>query len=92
MELVKFAPKEKTEEDKIWEIAVKDKSLYSFALRLLTEEYPEKFDDKLNFIPIVKGETITLTGNFDILKTEVYRRVIAYGGEKKTYTIILRKK
>lgn len=91
MEFVKFAPKEKTEEDRLWEIAVKNKALYSSALRLLTEEYPKKFDDKINFIPVVEGETITLTGNFDILKTEVHKRVIEYNGERKIYTVILRK-
>jgi len=91
MGMLKFAPKEKTEEEKQWEIDVKNKALYSRALRELTEEYPEKFGEKINFIPLVDEETITLTGNFDIFKTEVYEKILEHDGEKKTYKVILRK-
>ncbi|MEK6859161.1 MAG: hypothetical protein AABX53_04600 [Nanoarchaeota archaeon] len=89
MGMLKFAPKEKTEEEKQWEIQVKSKELYSKALRELTEEYPEKFGETINFIPVVEGETITLTGNFDIMKNEVYHKELEYNGEKKTYKVIL---
>ena len=92
MEFVKFAPKEKTEEERLWEITVRDKALYSSALRLLTDEYPKKFGDKINFTPLVEGETITLTGNFDILRNEVYHKELEYNGENKTYKIILIKR
>ena len=89
MGMLKFAPREKTEEGKQWEIDVKDKSLYSTALRELTEEYPEKFGETINFIPVVEGETITLTGNFDIMENEVYHKELEYNGERETYKIIL---
>ena len=89
MGLLKFAPREKTEEEKQWELDVKNKSLYSTALRELTEEYPEKFGEKINFIPLVEGDTITLTGNFDIIKNEVYHKELEYSGEKKIYKVIL---
>jgi len=92
MEFFKVAPREKTEEGKIWEVAVKNKALYSSALTSLTEEYPEKFGETIDFIPVVKEETIIFTGNFDILKTEVYEKVLEYNREKKNYKIILRKK
>ena len=92
MGMLKIAPREKTEEEKQWELDVKNKSLYSTALRELTEEYPEKFGDTINFTPIVEGDIITLTGNFDILENEVYKKVIEYNKEKNTYTVMLRKK
>lgn len=89
MGMLKFAHREKTEEEKQWELDVKNKALYSAALRELTEEYPEKFGDTINFIPLVEEDTITLTGNFNILKNEFYHKELEYDGEKKTYKVIL---
>ncbi len=73
-------------------IAIRDKALTSSALRLLTEEYPFKFDEIINWRGIVEGETIKLIGNFDIMETEVHKRDIEFNGETKNYTIILKKK
>ena len=86
--MLKFAPREKTEEEKQWEIDVKDKSLYSTALRELTEEYPEKFGENIN--GSIDGKTIILTGDLDILKSEVYERVLEFNGEKEEYRIVLK--
>lgn len=89
MEFFKIEPsKEKTEEEKLWEIVVKQKVILSQAFDLLLEEYPEKFGEKIN--GSIKGEIITLIGDFDIMKSEVYEKVIDFNGEKKSYKIILK--
>ena len=69
---------------------MKDRELTSLALRLLTEEYPEKFGEKIECSSIVREEEIILIGNFDIFETETYKRDIEINGEKKTYTIFLK--
>jgi len=81
----------KMEEENInKETIIKNKELTSSALRWLTEEYPEKFDEKIHWSSIVNGEEIILMGNFDILEVETYKKDIEIEGKKKTYTIILK--
>ena len=73
------------------ETSIKNNELISLAIQRLTQEYPNKFDEQIHLSDkTVKGETIILTGNFDIMETEVYKKDIEYNGEKKTYTIILK--
>lgn len=89
MELFKIEPsKEKTEEQKIWEQKVKLHAILSNAFRLLSEEYPEKFGEKIN--GSINNETIILTGDLDILKSEVHERILDFNGEKEKYKIILK--
>lgn len=89
MEFFKIKPsKEKTEEEKLWEHNVKLHTILSNAFRLLSEEYPEKFGEKIN--GSINGEIITLTGDLDIMKSEVHERSIDFDGEKKSYKIILK--
>lgn len=91
MELIKFNnTKEKTEGEILWETAVRTKEIYSEALRLLTEEYPEKFGEIINFNPVVDEGRVILIGNFEIFETEAYKRVLEIEGEEKTYQIILK--
>ena len=79
-------------DNKEWQKAIKDKAIKDFALRTLTEEFPEKFGEVINWSGVIKGETIILTGNFEIFETEVHKKPIEYNEEKKTYTIILKRK
>ena len=89
MELIKIGnPKEKTEEEKLWELKVKLHTVLSNAFRMLSDEYPEKFGEKIN--GSINGEIITLTGDLDIMKPEVYERIIDFNGEKESYKIILK--
>ena len=89
--LVKIAPKEKSEEEKLWEISVKSHTILSSAFRLISEEYPEKFGDKISG-SFDGNKTITLTGDLDVFKTESYDRFVECDGQKVNYIIILRKK
>jgi len=77
----------KTEEEKLWELRVKSNEILSNAFDLLFDEYPEKFGEKIN--GSMNGETIILTGDLDILKSEVHERIIDFNGEKNSYKIIL---
>ncbi len=89
MEFFKIEPsKEKTEEEKLWEQKVKLHAILSNAFRLLSEEYPEKFGEKIN--GSINRETIILTGDLDILKSEVYEKVLEFNGEKEKYRIVLK--
>ncbi|MEK6844358.1 MAG: hypothetical protein AABX83_02930 [Nanoarchaeota archaeon] len=89
MELIKInTSKEKTEEEKLWELRVKFHLILSNVFRLLSDEYPEKFGEKIN--GSINGETITLTGDLDIMKTEVHEKVIEFNDEKRYYKIILK--
>ena len=90
MKLVKIGAKEKTEEDKLWELKVKFHSVLSCAFRLISDKYPEKFGEKVKGA-ILDEKTIELTGDLDIMKTEVYERVIESDGKKEIYSIILRR-
>jgi len=89
MEFFKIKPsKEKTEEEKLLEQKVKLHTILSNAFKLLSEEYPEKFGEKIN--GSINEETIILTGELDILKSEVYEKVLEFNGKKEKYRIVLK--
>jgi hypothetical protein len=89
MELFEMGDAEKTEQEKFKQTMIKLHTVLSKAFRLIQEEYPEKFGEKIN--SSINENIITLTGDIDTFETESYERVIECREEKETYTIILRK-
>ncbi len=72
------------------ETLMKNKQIASASLRWLTQEYPEKFGETINWGHHINGEKVILIGNFDIFETETYEKELEINGEKKTYTIFLK--
>lgn len=69
---------------------IKNKRLADLALRWLTEVYPDKFGERIDWGWNIEGEKIILIGNFEIFETETYEKEIEIDGEKKRYTIFLK--
>jgi len=72
------------------EMRIKQHTALSFAVQLMTNEYPEKFyfAEKIN--GSIKENTIFITGNLEIFSPEVYEKIIDVNGEKIKYKIILK--
>ena len=72
------------------EIAIKQNMALSQAIQFITNEYPEKFffAEKLN--GSIQENMIIITGDLDIIKSEVYEKIIEHNGQPERYKIILK--
>ncbi len=81
--------KRNDDDEELRDIAVKHHNIISLAIQLLLKEYPKKFGKKVKFKGDLNEEIITLKGNFNIDKKEIYMMDIEYEGEKENYKVIL---
>ncbi len=71
------------------EIAIKQHTVFSCAIQLITHEYPEKFWSAEKISGSMNDNIIKITGDLDIFNTEVYEKSIEFNGKRENYKIIL---
>jgi len=71
------------------EFLAKQHTILSRAIQIVTDEQYDKFvgAEKLN--GSIQGNTIKITGDLNILKSETFEKTIEFNGEKETCTIVL---
>ncbi len=72
------------------EFFIKQHTILSHAIQLVTNEYPEKFWSAEKINGSINKNTIIVTGDLDIFQSEVYEKPIEFKGKKENYKIILK--
>ena len=72
------------------QINVKKHTVLSYAVQLITNEYPKKFWFAEKIKGSIQGNTIIITGDLNIFNSEVYEKIIEFNGKRENYKIILK--
>lgn len=70
---------------------IKQNTVLSQAVQLITQEYPEKFagEDGSQIKASIQGDIIWITGEMNLFDKEAHKKAIEFDGEKEDYTIFL---
>ena len=71
------------------EILIKQHTVLSCAIQLITNEYPEKFWFAEKIKGSIQGNNIIIKGDLNLFNSEIYEKIIEFGGQEETYKIIL---